>query len=94
MDIEIFEYEDQGYDRTVSYGEWRVAIANYAEHFDKDKYGYLERHLLTDEVFVLLKGSATLITGKEFTKTPLESGKIYDVKKTDPNGSVLIITKY
>ena len=81
VDLEIFEYEGVGYNRTLSYGEWRVAIANYAEHFDKDKYTYLERHLLTDEVFVLLSGKATLKTGKEFTETQLENGKIYNVKK-------------
>ena len=81
MDIEIFEYNGVGYNKTMNFGEWRVAIANYAEHFDKEKYAYLERHLLTDEVFVLLFGDATLITGKYFTKTPLETGKIYTVKK-------------
>ena len=81
MDIEIFEYNGVGYDKTMNYGEWRVAIANYGERFDKDKYNYLERHLLTDEVFVLLNGKAMLVTGKEFTETHLENGKIYNVKK-------------
>ena len=96
--IEIYAYEGVGYNRTFSYGEWRVAIANYAEHFDKEKYTYLERHLLTDEVFVLLSGKATLITDKEFTETPLEIGKIYNVKKgswhalwLDEDSKVLIV---
>ncbi len=80
-DVEILSYDGTGYDRTMHYGAWRVAIANYAEHFDKEKYRYLERHLLTDEVFVLLSGSATLVTGKEFLETPLLPDKIYNVKK-------------
>lgn len=80
-DLEIFEYNGEGYNRTMHYEEWRVAIANFGEHFDEEKFNYLERHLLTDEVFVLLSGEATLIIGKEFSKTKLETGKIYNVKK-------------
>ena len=52
MEYEVFEYNGVGYDRTMNFGEWRVAFLNYAERFDViDK---LERHMLTDEVFVLL----------------------------------------
>ena len=80
-DLEIFEYNGEGYNRTMNYEEWRVAIANFGEHFDEEKFNYLERHLLTDEVFVLLSGEASLIIGKEFSKTNLEVGKIYNVKK-------------
>ena len=79
--LEIFEHNGVGYDPTMNFESWRVAIANFGEHFDKDRYNYLERHMLTDEVFVLLSGQATLIIGKEFSKIPLETGKIYNVKK-------------
>ncbi len=80
-DVEILSYDGEGYDRTMHYGTWRVAIANYAERFDKELYPYLERHLLTDEVFVLLEGNVTLVTGMDFCKTPLEKGKLYNVKR-------------
>ena len=80
-DIEVFGYEGEGYERTMNYEAWRVAIANYAERFDKEKFDKLERHLLTDEVFVLLSGSAELVIGKEMKHIPLENGKIYNVKK-------------
>ena len=80
-DLEIFEYNGEGYNRTMNYQGWRVAIANFGEHFDEERYNYLERHLLTDEVFVLLSGEASLIIGKQFSKTNLEVGKIYSVKK-------------
>lgn len=79
--LEIFEYGGQGYNPTMNFESWRVAIANFGEHFDRQRYSYLERHLLTDEVFVLLFGEARLIIGKEFSETPLEIGKIYNVKK-------------
>ena len=80
-DIEIFEYDGEGYNRTMNYESWRVAIANFGEYFDRARYNYLERHMLTDEVFVLLSGKAVLIIGMDFIETPLVSGKIYNVKK-------------
>ena len=79
--IEIFEYNGEGYNRTMNFESWRVAIANFGDHFDEEKYNYLERHLLTDEVFVLLLGNATLVIGSDFSKVEMENGKIYNVKK-------------
>lgn len=100
-DIEILEYSGEGYNPTMHYGAWRVAIANFGAHFDRERYDYLERHLLTDEVFVLLAGSACLVTGKEFTETPLEPHKIYNVKKgawhallMDRDAKVLIVENH
>ncbi len=80
-DLEIYEHNDEGYDRTMHFGTWRVTIANFGELFDKERYRYLERHLQTDEAFVLLSGNAVLVTGKEFHETPLEPCKIYNVKR-------------
>ncbi|MBQ4110373.1 MAG: cupin domain-containing protein [Clostridia bacterium] len=80
-ELEIFEYEGAGYDRTMNFETWRVAIANFGEKFDREIYDKLERHLLTDEVFVLLSGSASLIIGKDMKEYVLEPGKIYNVKK-------------
>ncbi len=79
--LEILSHDGVGYDRTMHYGAWRVAIANFCDGFDREKYPYLERHLLTDEAFILLAGEATLITSKAFTETPMEPCKIYNVKK-------------
>jgi len=80
-DLEIFEYTGEGYDPTMHFESWRVALANFGEHFDRERYTYLERHLLTDEVFVLLSGKASLVTGKEFSETVLLPHRIYNVKK-------------
>ena len=65
----------------MNFGTWCVAFANYCDAFDKDKYTYLESHLETDEVFVLLSGTATLIIGKDFKEIPMETHKVYNVKK-------------
>lgn len=100
-DLEIFEYNGEGYNPTMHYDAWRVAIANSGDHFDRARYNYLERHLLTDEVFVLLSGDASLVTGKAFRETPLASGKIYNVPKgtwhallMEPDAKVLIVENH
>ncbi len=78
--LEIFEYNGEGYDPTMSFGEWRVAFLNYAEKFDKDSFKMIERHLKTDEVFVLLGGEGTLVIGEELERVKMRQGKIYNVK--------------
>lgn len=80
-DIEIFEYNGEGYNKTMSFQSWRVAFLNYAEKFKEGNFQYLERHLCTDEVFVLLSGSALLVIGKELCKIKIEPHKLYNIKK-------------
>ena len=99
MEYEVFEYNGEGYDRTMNFGEWRVAFLNYSERFDKiDK---LERHMLTDEVFVLLEGRAVLIIGEDQKIVELEKNKIYNVKqaiyhaiKVTEDAKVLIVENH
>lgn len=79
-ELEIYEHTGLGYEPTMHYEQWRVAIANFGDGFDRKKFCKIERHLLTDEVFVLLFGKATLIIGKDLRKVEMESGKIYNVK--------------
>lgn len=98
-DIEIYEYTGEGYEPTMHFGEWRVAFLNYSAKFDAiTKY---ERHLLTDEVFVLLDGKASLLVGDEKVTYKLEKFKIYNVKKgiwhgvaTSPDAKLLIVENH
>lgn len=78
--LEIFEYDGEGYDPTMSFENWRVAIANFGKKFDRESYNMLERHMLTDEVFVLLRGEASLIIGKELREYKMKPYRIYNVK--------------
>ncbi len=79
--LEIFEHTGEGYIRRAEYDAWVVALCNPAARFTEAGRTYLERHMETDEVFVLLEGSAYLTIGKEMTRVDLEPGKIYNVKK-------------
>ena len=76
--LEIKEYDGEGYNRTHTYGAWCVAFLNHADRFENT--AYLERHLLTDEVFVLLHGRAELLIGEKGETVTMEQGKIYNVK--------------
>ena len=77
--LEILAWEGEGYNRTVHFGEWRVALANFGAPFDRNRYTYLERHLETDEVFVLLMGEGSLLIGEEMKEVKMELGKLYNV---------------
>lgn len=97
--LEIYEHLGDGYEPTMHYGAWRVALLNYTEKFDN--ITYLERHLGTDEVFVLLSGRAMLILGAEKQVVELERERIYNVRrgawhaiKVTPDARVLIVENH
>ena len=84
--------------RLISGPHWTIAALNYAERFDERNLVRLERHLLTDEAFVLLDGEATLIVGIDIACVPMMGGKVYNVKAGEwhhilvkPGSHVLII---
>jgi len=46
-----------------------------------DKITYLERHNETDEIFVLMEGSAQLIFNEDKERMTMEKNKLYNVPK-------------
>ena len=79
-EIEIFEFDGDNYSKLTSFESWRVAMINYGNRVEKENLYRMERHMLTDEVFVLLDGEATLIVGDE-KQVPMEKNKIYNIPK-------------
>ena len=79
MSINIYSPDKEGYEVKHTFGAWRVAYLRYAERFDR--ITYLERHLETDEIFVLLQGKAVLLHGENIEKTQVELNKIYNIQK-------------
>ncbi|MBO5879545.1 MAG: hypothetical protein J6Q68_03230 [Clostridia bacterium] len=80
-ELEISEYSGEGYKPLISSDGWRVAIVNACERFLEEKLVRSERHLETDEVFVLIKGDASLFIGEDRKRYDMEIGKFYNVKK-------------
>jgi mannose-6-phosphate isomerase-like protein (cupin superfamily) len=84
--LEIKDFQGEGYQPLVDYGEWRVAMLRYLDGIHPEKVDSMERHLGSDEVFVLLQGKGVLIMGGNgpeiagVVPAPLQKGLIYNVK--------------
>ena len=88
--LEITEHTEPGFKPLVIKEGWRAAILNdNPEKYRLDSLCDFERHMKTDEVFVLLEGDCTLLVGdseeagKVGTVTPvkMEPKKLYNVKQ-------------
>ena len=81
MALQILEHKEEGYQRKVDFEHWTVALMNYAPKLTREGLRYIERHMETDEVFVLLTGTASLLIGEEMEEVPMEPNRIYNVEK-------------
>ena len=89
--IEIVSYDGPGYQPLVDYGAWRAAVLNDdPATYHRDTLCQAERHMETDEVFILLSGKCTLLIGDAKGNEPgpgklsaveMEPGKFYNIKK-------------
>jgi ureidoglycolate hydrolase len=84
--ISVKSSEAEGMSRVVESGEWVIGIKNYKLANDQNHFDYVEKHLLTDEAFVLLKGECTLLVDvsaqnnhADIQPMPMEQGKVYCV---------------
>ena len=71
-----------GFDTVHTFEGWKVAFITCAEQYGELKL--VKRHTQTDEVFVLVKGEATLYTAngdESLQTTVLEKEKLYIVKR-------------
>ncbi|BCN32190.1 hypothetical protein [Anaeromicropila herbilytica] len=86
-DITVSEYKEEGYKPVIDYETWRVAILRYCEELEIDNLASMQKHTLTDEIFVLLEGNCTLFSGgdgegiKEIKSIAMEPLKLYNIKK-------------
>ena len=95
--LEVLEHAGEEYRRLVDGPKWTLASLNYAPRFDEANFEKLERHLLTDETFVLLCGRATLVVGEGAERVEMEPLRYYNVKAgvwhhifVDPGTRVLV----
>ncbi len=85
--LEILEYEGEGYKPLVRFGAWRVAVLRWITGLQPENQTYMERHILTDEVFVLTNGQAWLVLGGNSARSDnlhiqrMEAGKLYNVRQ-------------
>lgn len=86
--VQVREYSGEGYKPLVDYDTWRVAILRFIEELRPENLKYLECHLETDEVFVLLSGQCTLFIGvldnegvSRIESISMEPLKLYNIRK-------------
>ena len=65
MKISELQYEGEALKRVYENSQWTVGIKNWKPANDIEHIGNLERHNCTDELFVLLNGSCTLVYATE-----------------------------
>lgn len=63
--IETYVHKGEGYNPFFIKNDWQVAQLNYVKEQDPANINKIDMHLLTDEVFILLKGNAVLIGAVE-----------------------------
>jgi mannose-6-phosphate isomerase-like protein (cupin superfamily) len=79
--LQIHEWDQQGYRPLVFHHDWMVALLNWEPAFEPTRLGEVERHVHTDEVFVLTRGRALLFTEDEegLQIADMRPGVIYNV---------------
>ena len=93
--IDIVDYDGEGYKPLVDFGSWRVAFLRYIDELIPENIQEFERHVETDEVFVLLEGQAVLFLGEggeeiqEIISIEMKPRKLYNVRKNAWHGCVL-----
>ncbi|MBT9431997.1 hypothetical protein JZM24_07335 [Candidatus Sodalis endolongispinus] len=87
--VTITEHEGSGLKMMVESDGWFVGIKNWKPENDLHNLDCLERHLLTDEVFILLAGRCTLVIAEKddndqlsLRAIPLQPHKVYRVAKS------------
>jgi hypothetical protein len=79
--LEIHTWDGTGFHPLVASHDWLVSILNWEPIFGLDKFGEVERHNNTDEVFVLTFGKALLFTNddRELRIEEMIPGAVYNV---------------
>ncbi len=89
MEIQTFEFSGAGMTRVYENEKWMVGIKNWKPANDITGIDCLERHNETDELFVLIAGSCTLLSatekaggGMDVKATFMEPFKVYNVPRS------------
>ncbi len=82
--LEVYTWQEEGYQPLVFGDGWQVALLNWEPLFDRANLTEIERHNDSDEVFVLLRGRAVLFTradGGDLQAVEMVPGRVYNVPR-------------
>ncbi len=75
--MEIYNFCGEDFKSVMQFEGWKIGLLRHSERFSA--FTVEERHLKTDEAFILLEGNATLYEEKK--PYIMEKCKVYNVKK-------------
>ena len=75
--IEKYEFSGEDFKVMMQFGSWKIGFLKYSDRFSEFKQ--LERHLRTDEAFILLDGMAVLYTENE--RCEMKKCTLYNIPK-------------
>ncbi len=84
--LQIRDFQGEGFQPLVTSASWQVGMLRYMDSIHPARIDNLERHLLTDEVFVLVQGRGVLILGNNgsqadgLTHQEMEIGVVYNIR--------------
>ncbi len=75
--IEKHTFNGEDFKVAMEFEEWKIGLLRYSKRFSV--FDRLERHLLTDEAFILLDGEAVLYTDTEEER--MQKCVVYNIPK-------------
>ncbi len=93
--LQIRDYTGEGFKPLVCFSSWRVALLRSRADSRAAGMSQMERHMQTDEVFVLTAGKAVLLIGGNadavdgIDSEQMVAGRIYNVRKAAWHGVLL-----
>ncbi len=85
--IEILENNENSFKVLTQFEGWKTAIMNDMEKYLPENIAFMQKHNLSDEVFVLLEGRCVLFVAEGDQKPEnlkainMEPFKVYNIKK-------------
>lgn len=77
--IDVYSFAGEDFGRMFAGDGWQTAFLNNGPKFGHRRPP--ERHMRSDELFVLLQGEATLFIGEEGREVKMEKGRLYNVRR-------------
>lgn len=79
----VIECGLEGFNTVFKSDTWQIATITYAHQYSPEGFDHMKRHFFTDEVLILVNGSATLHTCEDgkLISEEVEKGKIYCIHK-------------
>lgn len=94
--LQVIDFQKEGFLPLMSFADWRIAGLNYVDFIDPKWEVYsMEKHLETDEVFILTQGRAWLLigeTGDDYGVPELvqmKVGVVYNVRRLTWHGTLM-----